>query len=123
MLFAVGAFASVVVPKISAAMSDTEIAEPADNTVSDVARIDSSDYAGSKNQLAPLAGVMFYRGHHYVDSELHLFLEDAESGEYFDLPDFTGYRKEGVDVVFYIANESSEYAYRVRNRDLLKLLP
>lgn len=66
---------------------------------------------------------LFYRGYQRNGSELTLLLEDSLTGEYFDLPDFEGYRKEGLDVVFYIADTSGEFTYRVRDRELLTLLP
>ncbi|MEI2422222.1 hypothetical protein V6O07_18220, partial [Arthrospira platensis SPKY2] len=66
---------------------------------------------------------LFYRGYQRNGSELTLLLEDSLTGEYFDLPDFEGYRKEGLDVVFYIADTSGEFTYRVRDRELLSLLP
>lgn len=66
---------------------------------------------------------LFYRGYQRKGSQLTILLEDSVTGEYFDLPDFEGYRKEGLDVVFYIDDTSGEFVYRVRDRELFHLLP
>lgn len=50
-------------------------------------------------------------------------LEDAQTGQTYDLSDFDGYRKEGVEVVFYVAGTSQEFTYHSRDRELLKILP
>lgn len=60
-----------------------------------------------------------YKGYQRSGAELIVFLEDPASGQYFTLQDFDGYRKQGVDIVFYI----SDFNYRVRDRDLLSILP
>jgi zona occludens toxin (predicted ATPase) len=73
-------------------------------------------------QALPLRQLL-YRGHIKSSTELILILEDQETGQRFDLPDFDGYRKEGVEVVFYLAGAAQEYTYRVRDRELLALLP
>lgn len=64
-------------------------------------------------------GELQYRGFQRSGGQLTVFLEDPTSGQYFTLQDFDGYRRQGVDIVFYIA----DFNYRVRDRDLLALLP
>jgi len=73
-------------------------------------------------QTPPL-NQLLYRGHIKSSTELILMLEDPQTGQRFDLPDFDGYRKEGVEVVFYLAGTAQEYTYRVRDRELSALLP
>jgi len=64
-----------------------------------------------------------YRGFIKSPEGLSLILEDSQTGEHFDLSDFDGYRKEGLDVVFYLAGSSQEHTYHVRNKELMNLLP
>ena len=66
---------------------------------------------------------LYYRGHYHSGSGLTLLLEDSITGEYFDISDFDGYRKEGLDVVFYIGGFDGEHTYLSRNKTLLALLP
>lgn len=66
---------------------------------------------------------LVYRGHIKSSSELILMLEDPQTGQRFGLTDFDGYRKEGIEVVFYLAGTAQEYTYRARDRELLALLP
>lgn len=66
---------------------------------------------------------LVYRGHIKSSSALILMLEDPQTGQRFDLTDFDGYRKEGIEVVFYLAGTAQEYTYRARDRELLALLP
>lgn len=75
-------------------------------------------------QAAPLpTNQLLYRGHIKSTTSLSLMLEDAQTGQKYDLSDFDGYRKEGVEVVFYVAGTSQEFTYHSRDRELLKILP
>lgn len=71
----------------------------------------------------PPVNQLLYRGHIKSTTSLSLMLEDAQTGQTYDLSDFDGYRKEGVEVVFYVAGTSHEFTYHSRDRELLKILP
>lgn len=71
----------------------------------------------------PPVNQLLYRGHIKSTTSLSLMLEDAKTGQTYDLSDFDGYRKEGVEVVFYVAGTSHEFTYHSRDRELLKILP
>lgn len=71
----------------------------------------------------PPVNQLLYRGHIKSTTSLTLMLEDTQTGQTYDLSDFDGYRKEGVEVVFYVAGSSHEFTYHSRDRELLKILP
>lgn len=77
----------------------------------------------SVQAVPPPVHHFLYRGHIKSTTGLSLVLEDAQTGQTFDLSDFDGYRKEGVEVVFYLAGTSHEFTYRSTDRELLKILP
>lgn len=62
---------------------------------------------------------MVYRGHQQIGGQLVLFLENPNTGQYYSLEDFTGYRREGLEIIFYLG----EFTYRAHDRELLALLP
>lgn len=64
-----------------------------------------------------------YTGYIRTLAGLDVLLEDVTTGQAFRLKDFTGYKREGIDTVFYLSDANNEYQYRVRDRELLKLLP
>lgn len=63
-----------------------------------------------------------FRGYQQSIAGMRLFLEDA-SGAYMTLEDFTGYQKQGAEVLFFVEGPGYSRKYRVSDRQLSMLLP
>lgn len=100
----------------------TPVQEPLPSTTVD--RLSFQDItAQSVLELNTDMETLLYRGHQRHGTELTVLLEEPVTGSYFYLSDFTGYRKDGIDVIFYINDYSGEFSYKARDRELLSLLP
>ncbi len=109
---------TVPIPAVEKETVSSPVASPS------AATITATTAPGQTTETGGIAPVWLkYTGYLRTLAGLDVMLEDATTGQAFRLTDFTGYRREGIDTVFYVADGKNEFEYRARDRELFKLLP
>ncbi len=66
--------------------------------------------------------IFAYRGYMRIDGFLRVLIEETVSGQTFDISDFDGYKKDGIDILVF-PKDGDGRPYKVRSSELVSLLP